>query len=344
MTAPALPTLLDSFSPVWAAPMAGGPTTPQLVIAAARAGHFAQLAAGYLSATALAERITAVRAADIGTFGVNLFVPEPHPVEPAAYSAYAAELAAEADRFGLTDPLPDIREDEDDWDSKVAALLSDPVPVVSFTFGLPEPSVFDSFRAVGTRTVQTVTSAAEALRASEAGADLLLVQGPGAGGHSGIWARDTLPADVALTDLVTEVRSTVDLPVVAAGGIADAEAVARVLAAGAAAVSVGTSLLRATEAGTNPVHQQALSDPRFTETTLTRAFTGRPARALVNRFVREHDDQAPSGYPALHHLTKPLRTAATQAGDPDGLHLWAGTGWRTTRAAPVADILASLVP
>jgi nitronate monooxygenase len=147
---------------------------------------------------------------------------------------------------------------------------------------------------------------------------------------------------VPLTDLLGAVRAAVPLPLIAAGGLATAEAVAEALRAGAAAVMVGTVLLRADEAGTSAPHRAALTDPERRETVVTRAFTGRPARGLRNGFTDRYSALAPSGYPALHHLTGPIRRAAAAANDPDRLHLWAGTGYRHATAEPAARILRRL--
>ncbi|WP_430592211.1 nitronate monooxygenase [Humidisolicoccus flavus] len=324
--------------------MAGGPSTTELVIAAARAGSFAQLAAGYKSVEALRTEIETVRAAAVTSFGVNLFTPPHHPISEMQYAEYASALAPEFTRLGLDNRIPPLQQDDDLWDEKLALLFESPVPVVSFTFSLPEPAVIDRFRSLGTITMQTVTNRAEALAASEAGIDVLLVQGFAAGGHSAVWASNALPAEAELTALVPEVLAVTPLPLVAAGGIADAADVTRALNAGAAAVSVGTAVLLAPEAGTSAHHRAALSDPAYSATELTRVFTGRYARALVNRFVRDHHAEAISGYPAVHHLTKPLRAAAARAGDPSVLNLWAGSGWKRSQEAPLAAILDNLRP
>jgi NAD(P)H-dependent flavin oxidoreductase YrpB (nitropropane dioxygenase family) len=134
----------------------------------------------------------------------------------------------------------------------------------------------------------------------------------------------------------------VNLPVIALGGIATAADVTAAIEAGAAAVAVGTVLLRSDEAGTAPVHKAALADPARTTTVRTCAFTGRPARGLRNAFTDSYDHLAPSGYPAVHHLTSPLRKAAAVAGDPERVHLWAGTGFRHATAEPAAAILTRL--
>jgi nitronate monooxygenase len=336
--------------PVLAAPMAGGPTTAALVTAAAQAGSLGFLAAGYKTPDQLAGQIAEVRGqtgAGAGVFGVNLFVPNPVPADPAAFARYAAALQAEADRYEvrLDDAAMDLRAlaaDDDAWPDKVDLLLADPVPVVSFTFGLPAVTVFQAFRKAGTLTVQTVTSAEEARRAAAAGADLLAVQASAAGGHSGTWTPDRIPAPIPLPELVAAVRSATSLPVVAAGGLSTPDEVAAVLRAGAVAVMAGTALLRSDESGASAVHRAALADPGRGDPVVTRAFTGRPARGLPNTFTEKYGSIAPPGYPALHHLTSPLRRAATAAGDPELVNLWAGTGYRNATTGPAATILNDL--
>ncbi|HEY1917332.1 MAG TPA: nitronate monooxygenase [Streptosporangiaceae bacterium] len=327
--------------PVLAAPMAGGGTTPALVVAAARSGSFGFLAAGYKTPAALADQIHEV-SQQTPTFGVNLFAPNPVPADPAEFRRYAAALQPEADRYGI-----DLRgaapvADDDGWADKVGLLLERPVPLVSFTFGLPDPATIAALRRAGTITVQTVTSAAEAKAAQDAGVDVLAVQASAAGGHSATLTPERLPADVPLPELVARVRAVTDLPVIAAGGVGTPADVAAALGAGADAVMVGTVLLRSEESGASAVHQAALADPGRGPTILTRSFTGRPARALPNRFTSAYHAIAPAGYPAIHHLTSTLRKTAAAAGDPELVHLWAGTAHRQATPAPAATTLTHL--
>jgi nitronate monooxygenase len=326
--------------PVLAAPMAGGPTTPSLVTAAARSGSLGFLAAGYKDPDLLAAQVAEVRR-QTGTFGVNLFVPNPLPVDRAEYRRYASALAAEAERHGVQ-LTAEPKEDDDAWAAKVDLLLADPVPVVSFTFALPEASVFQAFGRAGTLTVQTVTSADEARAAAAAGADLLAVQATAAGAHSGTWTPQRMPDPVPLAGLVAAVRAATGVPVVAAGGLSTPAEVAAALGTGAVAVMAGTALLRSDESGASAVHQAALADPGRGDPVLTRAFSGRPARGLPNRFITDFGSIAPPGYPAVHHLTSPLRKAAAAAGDPELVNLWAGTGYRNTTTGPAAAILQKL--
>lgn len=180
----ALTTDLDLKVPVIAAPMAGGASTPALVAAASRAGGLGFLAAGYKTPQALSEQIDAVRAEGV-SFGVNVFAPNPVPVDVDAYRAYARAIQVEADRYGITLADGEPVEDDDYFADKIDLLLASPVPVVSFTFGFPAPGVIKALRAAGSLVVLTVTSEAEALLAVDAGADLLVVQSSAAGGHSG---------------------------------------------------------------------------------------------------------------------------------------------------------------
>jgi nitronate monooxygenase len=334
--------LMGSELPVVAAPMSGGPTTPALVLAAARAGSAGSLAGGYLTAAALADQIAQVRA---GTehYGVNLFSPNPEAVDPAAYAAYRELLSPLAGRYAVELPAEPV-EDDDGWRGKVDVLVEAAPPLVSFTFGLPEPAAAAELRRAGCTLVQTVTSADEARVSEEAGMDALIVQSPDAGGHWGTFTPTRPPERLRLPDLVRAVRAASDLPIMAVGGIGTGAHVAAALGAGAQAVAVGTVLLLATEAGTNPAHRAGLTSHDRGDPVTTSAFSGRPAGGLPNEFLAAYDGRAPLGYPALHHLTSPIRRAAAAASDPEHVNLWAGAGYRSVEARSAAEILTGLVP
>lgn len=324
--------------PIIVAPMAGGPSTPELVAAVADVGGTGFVPAGYLDATAMTDKIRATRKLTDRPFGVNLFVPNDDEVDGTALDAYRATLQPVADRFGVE--LPQHRHDDEDFAAKIAALQRDPVAFVSFTFGLPDRSVIEPLQAAGIAVGATVTSLDEARAAAAVDYDFLVVQGPEAGGHRGTHHASTTPDDTPLLPLLAQVVAEIDLPVIAAGGLIEAPAIADALSL-ADAVQLGTAYLLATEAGTSAIHRAALQDQRFTETVTTRCFTGRPARALRNTFTTEFTD-APAAYPAVHQITQPLRKAAAAAGDAHYVHLWAGTGWRATVSAPAADITKAL--
>jgi nitronate monooxygenase len=331
----------DLDCPVIGAPMAGGPSTPALAAAVSDAGALGFLAGGYQTTEKLAADVAAVRAATSAPFGVNLFVLEPSEVDPDTLDAYRRSLEPEAARLG-TD-LGEPRWDDDHWQAKLELVLDLRPDVVTFTFGCPQRDVLRRLAEQDVLTTATVTSVAEAREAVARGAASLAVQGPDAGGHRGQWDQGAAPGRVPLLDLVSAVVAAVDVPVVAGGGVADAADVASVLACGAVAVQVGTAYLLADEAGTNPVHRAALTDPAFAQTDITRAYTGRWARGLANRFMTEHDD-APAGFPQLHHLTAPLRAAAVAAGDGQVALLLAGSRHAEASTAPAAEITRSLTP
>lgn len=326
--------------PILAAPMAGGPSTPELVAASAQAGGAGFLAGGYKTSEALADQIDVVQAQSI-PFGVNLFAPNPIPVSTRRFRSYARAIQPDADHYGLQlaeEPL----EDDDHWAAKVDLLTSLPVPWVSFTFGIPDRTIIAALRKAGTVVLQSVTSAREARQAVDTGVDGLIVQAHSAGGHSATLTPEQPLKTPPLPVLANVIRQTVAVPIIATGGVAGPEEVAAAVHAGADAVMVGTALLRADESGASEPHKAALADPAFTETVMTRAFTGRPARALRNYFIEQYDPVAPEGYPALHNLTSPLRKAATAAGDTRLIHLWAGTGYREARSEPTSRILERL--
>lgn len=328
--------------PVIVAPMAGGPSTPALAAAGSNAGGLGFLAAGYLTAEGLAEKITAARGLTAEPLGVNLFAPQPSLATPEKVQAYSAELAADAARYGVA--LGEPRYDDDAWAAKLDVVLDLRPEVVSFTFGLPSEPEIARLRSAGISTVGTVTTLDEAWLAVGRGVDALTVQGPGAGGHRGTFDPGASPSSQSLDRLLADVLAAVQIPVAAAGGLIDADDIAGMLAAGAVAAQLGTAFLLADESGSSPVHRAALQSPEFTETVVTRAFSGRYARGLRNRFIVEHDGQAPLGYPEIHYLTSPVRKASVAAGDPQATNVWAGTGWRRARSGSVADIIDSVSP
>lgn len=342
---PAL-TDLSSFSayPIIQAPMAGGASNPRLAAAVAAAGALGFLAAGYKTSGAMYEEIRQLRDLTSQPFGVNLFMPQPGTADPSAVAVYAQQLAGEAAWYATDLGDPDAGDGDDAYDAKVAVLLEDPVPMVSFTFGCPDRAVLDAFAEAGTYTVVTVTSVAEALAAQWAGASAVVVQGMEAGGHYATH-RDDPRLDAAGTGLLTlvpQVREAVRLPVIAAGGLMRGAQIAAVLAAGADAAALGTAFLVCPESGAHALHKRAITDPVFSRTEVTRAFSGRPARGLLNRFVREHGRYAPPGYPQVHHLTRPVRAAAAALGDPQAMSLWAGQGHRLARELSAGALVETL--
>lgn len=323
--------------PVIAAPMAGGASTPELVAAVSEAGGFGFLAAGYITVEQLAEKITRTGELTGKPFGVNLFVPGTRPT--ADISSYVKRVTACAEKVGAVPGDP--RWDDDNYAAKLELILALRVPVVSFTFGLPDADDVRRLRATGATIVVTVTTPSEARQAQQIGADVLCVQGADAGGHRGTFTDDGIsPGGGELYGILAAIRlvkSTVDLPVIATGGLVNGADVAAVLAAGAVAAQLGTAFLSCPEAGTAAAQREALAEGAR-RTALTRAFSGRPARGLVNRFLIEHTPHAPAAYPNVHHLTKPVRAT----GDLEVMSLWAGTTYPLATAEPAAEIVGRI--
>ncbi len=317
--------------------MAGGPSTPALAAAVSEAGGLGFLGAGYRSADAVREEIGELRRLTERPFGMNLFAPGPARGDSAALASYASTLAGEAERYGVE--LGEPRHDDDGWDAKLALVADERLPVVSVTFGCPSRSEVDALQSAGCALWVTVTTPAEALTAHEAGADALVVQGVEAGGHRGSFD-ERAPGDVGLLALLQLVRAVTDLPLVATGGIATGHGIAAVLAAGAAAAQLGTAFMLTPEAATSAAHREALRERG--PTALTQAFTGRTARGIENRFMREHESHAPHGYPEVHHLTAPVRAAARERGDADGFNLWAGQAHALAADVPAGELVRRL--
>lgn len=331
--------------PVIAAPMAGGPSTPELVAAVSEAGALGYLAAAYKSVDDVAAQIEATRRLTHRPFGVNLFVPAPmsEDRDSSAVEAYRRRLTPLATQLGVDVPEPRW-DDTDGFAEKVELLVASSVASVSFTFGCPGVEVVKALQESGATVVVTVTDADEALAAAREGVDAICVQGSHAGGHRSTHRVDAIPNDHSYVDLLREVRSVTALPLIAAGAIAEAQDVRRALSLGAAAVQCGTAFLLCDEAGTGQAQRNGLVDPALEQSTVTRAFSGRPARGVRNAFINEYDGHAPAVFPVVDQLTKPIRAAAAAVEDHHQVSLWAGTKWRQARAVSAAEVVRDLTP
>lgn len=334
----------DLEIPLVGAPMAGGPSTPQLAAAVSNAGGLGMLAAGYLNADQLSEQVQQTRALTNGSFGVNLFCPADPNDNPTNAEAllqdYRQVLAPLGKQYGL-DLLNDELVLPDHFRSLLDWLLTNPVPVVTFTFGCPSAEDVERLQAVGTYVGITVTNPQDAILATQADVDFLCVQGPDAGGHQSTFRVQDEVNQLPLSQLLPDVQSVTDLPLVAGGGVGSNKDMLSILALGVEAVQVGTLLLLSDEAGTSQAHRDALQSG-IAETQLTRAFSGRPARAIVNDFVAEFDALAPAVYPHIHHLTAPLRAKAKDSGAGQHVNAWAGGGFSQAQTKPTAEIISDL--
>ncbi len=312
--------------PIIQAPMGGGPTTPQLVAAVSVAGGLGSLAGGYLTADQLERDITAVRERTDRPFAVNVFAPGQAATADEAHIAAARDrLAPLRAELGVADSEPE-QASPPAFDEQVEVLHRQRPTVVSFTFGTLPADAVAALHDAGSTLIGTATTPDEAVVLAETGTDIICAQGAEAGAHRGSFLPGAAGSLITTLVLVPRICDTVDLPVIAAGGIMDGRALAAALALGACAGQLGTAYLRCPEAGTHPVHRAALRDARTDETCVTDAITGRAARTIRNRLAIHLQGLTPPTYPTMHRLTTPVRTAAAAAGRSDLYACWAGQG------------------
>ena len=326
--------------PIVGGPMAGGPSTPALAAAISEAGGIGFLGCGYESPALMRAAISEVRRLTNQPFGVNLFVPTPFDVDEALISATIAALQPFAAKHDLEVALePPYAED---FAAQLEVVISERVPAFSFTFGIPEHDALTALRDAGISTCGTGTSLAEAVALRDAGVDLICLQGTEAGGHRGGFIGPPEDSLVGVGSLVAAVRSMVDLPLIAAGGIMDGRGVAAALVGGADAALLGTAFLRCPEAGTSAPYRAALEAASDTDTVITKAFSGRAARGIRNALSEALADVAVPAYPVMNKLTRELRRRAAAAGDSSVLSLWAGHGVAQGRSLPAQELIVAL--
>ena len=328
--------------PIVGAPMGGGPSSPALVAAVSEAGGLGSLAGGYLSPDKLRADIAAVRAATEKPFAVNLFVPTPAEPTTEEIEVVLGVLEAYRVELGLP-PRPTAGGPwSEDFDAQVAVLVEERVPVTSFTFGLMPAAAVAALHDAGSLLIGTATTVDEAVAVVSSGVDLVCAQGSEAGAHRGTFLADADQSLIGTLALVPQVCDAVDAPVLAAGGIMDGRAVAAVLGLGAGAAQLGTAFLRCPEAGTSAPYRRALAAATETSTAVTTAITGRMARGIENRLMRDLRDVAPLPYPVMNTLTADLRRRAAERDDPELMSLWCGQGIRLGTELPAGELVRRL--
>jgi nitronate monooxygenase len=326
--------------PIVLAPMAGGPSTPALAAAVTNAGGLGSLGASYLGPDQIRAEIAEVRRLTAGPFGVNLFAPETDEPDRSRVAEIQALLAPYREELGIA---PEPLVPDPSFADQLAAVVDGRPAVASITFGVPAPEVVRALRDAGALVVGTATHVAEARALAAAGVDAIVAQGAEAGGHRGTFIGRAEDALVGTMALVPQVVDAVDVPVIAAGGIMDGRGVVAALALGASAAQLGTAFLTSDEAGSDAVYRSELLRGRDTGTAITRAFSGRAARGLRNRFFDEWAAREPAPWPVMNALTRDIRAAARRLGRPELRSLWAGQGVGLVRSGPAAARVAALV-
>ena len=330
--------------PIIQGPMGGGPSTPELVAAVSNAGGLGSLGAAYLTPDQITESIQRIRSLTEKPFQVNLFAGG-WDANAHADSAPMLELLAEIHQtLGLPAPVPPVPK-PDPFPEQFEAVLDARPPIFSFTFGIPNVDAMARLKKRGIVILGNATTVQEGRLLAEAGVDAIVAQGAESGAHRGTFAGPFESSMVPTLELVRGIIASVDLPVIAAGGLMDGRDVAASLAAGASAAALGTAFLVCPESGAPDAHKQAILAATKDTTVITRAFSGRPARGLPNAFIQKLTgrENAILPYPLQNALTRTMRTAAAQQGNPEFLSLWAGQGVARARAMPAGELVIRLV-
>jgi nitronate monooxygenase len=339
-----LEALLGLDHPIVQGPFGGGFSTVVLAAAVADAGGLGSYGAHILSPDQIVTLVAELKKATRQAFAVNLWVPQRGESESRAQAADVERLRPYYERLGV--PEPDITQRAgQDFDDQIDALLAAEPPAISFVMGVPPQRVLAEARRRGIVTIGTASTVDEAVALEAAGLDAVVASGTDAGGHRGAFLRPVQESLVGTFSLVPQVADAVSVPVIAAGGIADGRGVAAALALGADGVQIGTGFLATEESGASAIHKQALHGPEARVTVLTRLFSGRLARSIQNRFVREmaafEGDVPP--YPVQNALMLPVRRAAGEQGLPDYVNLWAGQAAPLTQARTAGDYIKALL-
>jgi nitronate monooxygenase len=344
MTAHALLQRLGIEHPILLAPMAGAGGTPELAAAVSNAGGLGAWGGAYAQPHEIAATIRRMRQLTARPFNINLFAGGYEGDRKVDPRPMLDIMAAAHDQLGLPPPaLPPVPSNP--FDAQFEAVLEERPPVFSFTFGVPSAAQIAALKKRGIAVVGAATTVEEARRLAQAGVDAIVAQGAEAGAHRGTFVAPFEDSMVPLATLVSEICAAVALPVIASGGLMDGRDIAAAMKLGAAAVQLGTAFLPCPESGAPAVYKRALLDAGKDTTVITRAFSGRPARGLTNKFIamvggKEH---AILPFRQQNDLTRPMRNAAGKQGVADFISLWAGQGVARSRAMPAADLVATLL-
>lgn len=335
--------LLGIQLPILQAPMAGAQDSA-LVIAVSEAGGLGSFPCAVLTPDRIREEVLAIRRGTTKPFGLNFFCHDAPAPDLKQEAMWLEELRPYYQELGIEVPTSAVASRRA-FDDELCSVVEELEPrVVSFHFGLPEEGLLKRVRATGAKVLSSATTVAEARWLEERGCDCIIAQGAEAGGHRGMFLTQNVASQVGTFALVPQVVDAVNVPVIAAGGIADERGIVAALALGASAVQIGTAYLLCPEARISPVHRRGLEEVTDQGTAITNVLTGRPARAIVNRFVREKGplNSAAPAFPLASGAVAPLRAASEATGSADFVQMWSGQSARLARAIPAADLTREL--
>ena len=337
--------LLNIKYPIIQAGMAGGITTPDLVASVSNADGLGSIGAGYMSAGQLRETIQEVKRLTDKSFSVNLFTPELVHIDQKEIDQANVWLSQFRDKLKIEDtPTVDAVTDKN-FKQQVEVIIDEKVPICSFTFGIPDEVIIEKLKAEGITVVGTATTVDEAIANESAGMDAIVVQGSEAGGHRGSFLKHEAPPMIGAMALVPQVVDHVGIPVIAAGGISDGRGIVAALALGADAVQMGTAFLTSEESGSPQVAKDAILNAQETDTVLTKTFSGKPARGLMNDFIKimsSYESGLPA-YPIQNTLTQTIRAKAAKLESPEYMSLWCGQNLRSIKENSVNQIVLDMV-
>lgn len=338
-----LTTLLQIEYPIIQAPMAGGVTTTELVVASSKHGGLGMVGAGYMSGDQLKSQLKEIQK-KTKSFGVNLFVPNEFHVNKTEVNDAKEILHLFHESLLIkeeTTTLPTTETMANNFREQIQVIIEAQVPVCSFTFGVPKESMIKKLKQNGIIIIGTATTVDEAIEIERLGMDIVVVQGSEAGGHRGNFINETEESMIGLMSLIPQVVDHVTIPVIAAGGIMDGRGLVAAFALGAKAVQMGTAFLTTKESGAHNVHKEEILQRKEDETILTRSFSGKYARGIKNEFIqrmKEHEDSFPQ-FPIQNTLTQLIRKAASKENDKECMSLWSGQSPRIAKKQTVQQLM-----
>ncbi|GHH99148.1 nitronate monooxygenase [Neobacillus kokaensis] len=334
--------------PIVLAPMAGGVTSSELVAAVSNSGGLGMIGAGYLSPDQLRHQIKEVKVLTTKNFGVNLFVPSSYSVDEQKLTIsekYLHSIELELGIQKTTPSLPNYEQDIETFEKMVNIVIEENIPICSFTFGIPSEDIRTKLKQNASIIIGTATTVQEAIMNEEAGMDAVVVQGSEAGGHRGTFAGGDQQSLIGLLSLIPQAADQLSIPIIAAGGIMDGRGLLAAQCLGAMGVQLGTAFLVCEESGANKLHKEAILEAAEDEVVLTKAFSGKMARGVKNRFIEKlhgAEENLPE-YPLQNELTKAIRKAASADKNPEYLSLWSGQSPRLAIKLSAQELVEKIV-